>query len=94
MSYVDMGLGPVHTKHERQHRVNVVMTLVIQLSLILMKTNKIVLEWGCNPFWSNSILLNESCITCVITALTLLILMLSVNGPFTWRNVLICFIRE
>ena len=54
--------------------VNVELTL----SLKSMKTNRVAPEWDCNPFWSDSILFNESYVTNVIAALTLT---LGVNGP-------------
>ena len=35
-------------------------------------------EWGCSPFWRDSIVCKESCIASVIAALAL---MFGVNGP-------------
>ena len=45
-----------------------------------METNTVTPEWGCNPFWSDSILFNESYVASVMAALTLLTLTLGVNG--------------
>ena len=51
-------------------RVNAVMTLATWRSLKTMETDRIAPEWGCNPFWSDSIDFNESIIS-VIAALIL-----------------------
>ena len=37
-----------------------------------METNGVAPEWGCNPFWSDSIHFNESCVASVMAAMTLL----------------------
>ena len=51
--------------------------LVTQLLLKSMETNRVTPEWGCNPFWSDSIDSNESYVIAVLR------LMLGVNGPLT-----------
>ena len=43
------------------------------------KQIRVALEWGCNPFWSDSTDFNESYVASVIAAL-MLMLMLRVNG--------------
>ena len=86
------GVRARYTKHQSQARaktkkghwpetgrVNAWMMLVTQLSLKSMETNR---EWGRNPFSSDSVLFNESCIASVIAALTLaLTLTFGVNEP-------------
>ena len=62
---------PVYTKRQSQCSFNPAMMLAIQLSLKSMETNKVAPEWGCNPFWRDSIVVNESCVPSVIAALTL-----------------------
>ena len=57
-------LGSVYTKQN----VNANMPLLIQLSL---KTTESLQNWCQQFLWSNSIVLNESCIAGVNTALTL-----------------------
>ena len=64
-------LGPIYTKRQRQRKVNAAMILVIQLSLKSMEAKRVAPEWGCNPFWSDSIDFNDSHATSVITPLTL-----------------------
>ena len=44
------------------------MALVILVSLKIMETNTVVPEWDCNPFWSESIVFNESCIASIVAA--------------------------
>ena len=44
----------------------------------LIENNGIASDWGCNPFWSDSIGFNENSIASFIEALTLT---LGVNGP-------------
>ena len=58
--------------------------VAIQLSLETIDKNWVSLERGCNPFWSDSIDLNESYIPSVITGLTLT---LGVNGPLHKKSV-------
>ena len=49
---------------------------------VLIENNGVTPEWGCNPFSSNSIVFNENNIASVIRVVTVLMLMLGVNGPY------------
>ena len=37
---------------------------------VLIGHNGVTLEWGCNPFWSDFIVVSENCVTSIIAALT------------------------
>ena len=78
--------GPVYAKRQHQRKVNAAMNVEILMSLKPMETNTVAPEWGCNPFWSNSIVFNEICIASIIVGLTL---KLGVNGP--WAEIILWF---
>ena len=61
-------VGPDCNKHRRQCCNDASNTSLIG-------SNRATPGWGCNRFWSGSIVFNETCIASVVTALTL-----SVNG--------------
>ena len=63
-------LGPVYTKHQRQYCDDA-------RDPVLIESNGVIRKWVATPFWSNSIVFNESSIASVIAVLTLA---LSVNG--------------
>ena len=66
-SNVNTPLWPIYIKHQHQCCHNSAMTLVI---LFLIENNRVTLEWGCNPFWSNTIVLNENSIHSTIAELS------------------------
>ena len=45
---------------------------------VLIKNYGVTIDWGCNPFSSDSIVFNEKSVTSIIAELTLA---LGVNGP-------------
>ena len=53
------------------------------VSLKIMETNRVTLEWGCNPFWSDLIDFAQSCIAGIVAAFTLT---LDVNEPYHCFN--------
>ena len=60
---------------------NVRRAIVLSLKTMdsaFIEYNEFASEWGCNPFWSNYIVCNQTSMASVIAALTL---MLSVNEP-------------
>ena len=61
-------LGPIYTKRQCQCSVNAVMMLVIHLLLRRMESLQ---KWVATPFSSDSIVVIDSCMTFVITALAL-----------------------
>ena len=54
-----------------------------------METNGVTPEWGCNPFWIDSLLFNQSSVTSVIAALTLE-LMLTLGVTYKFPKFLSC----
>ena len=50
-----LAMQPLLYSSSVRPRLHPAMTLAILASLKTMKTNRVALEWGCNPFWSNSI---------------------------------------
>ena len=45
---------------------------------VLIENNRVTSEWGCNPFWSDCNVINQTSIPSIIAALTLT---LSVTEP-------------
>ena len=66
-------LGPVYTERQRQ-----------RCDTALVENNSVAPKWVATPFWSDSIVFNQSSIASIITALTL---MLRVNGPLKFNIV-------
>ena len=73
-----MLLGPLYTERSASMQSHAPITLATWLTLKSMETNGVAPERGCNLFWSDSILVNETHVASVITAL---MLTLGVNGP-------------
>ena len=58
-------LGPLYNDRQRQHSVNVVM----MLGTSLIENNGVAPEWGCNTFWSDSVVLNERNVAVAVLAI-------------------------
>ena len=61
--YGTTSLGPVYTKRQQQHCDD-------PSDYVLIENNEVTPEWGCIPFLSNSIVVNENRIASVIPELS------------------------